>query len=132
MSGGIDRTSDERDGGSLDLADSPVREREVEGSILLRSAGSRPPASWTHGLCPAAAFASLSCVSETEDQPLHSQLSDEELLAQLHVHRRETTEWAAAIVEIQRRADREHSDERFRAALELADEGVARSDPPAA
>jgi hypothetical protein len=38
MSGGIDRTSDERDGGSLDPADSPVREREVEGSILLRSA----------------------------------------------------------------------------------------------
>jgi hypothetical protein len=43
MSEGIDRTSDERDGGSLDQADSPVREREVEGSILLRSAEIEAP-----------------------------------------------------------------------------------------
>ncbi len=62
----------------------------------------------------------------------HGHLSDDELLAQLHVHRRETTEWATAMIEIQHRADRLHSDERFRAALELADDGIARSDPPAA
>ena len=57
---------------------------------------------------------------EPSGETLHSRLSDEELLAQLHVHRRETTEWAAAVVEVQRRADRLHSDERFRAALLLA------------
>jgi type II secretory pathway component PulK len=71
-------------------------------------------------------------MSETDDPPLHAQLSDDELLAQLHVHRRETTEWAAALVEVQRRADRLHSDERFRAALELADDPAPRHDPPAA
>jgi hypothetical protein len=71
-------------------------------------------------------------MSETEDPPMHAQLSDEELLAQLHVHRRETTEWAAAIVEIQRRGDRLHSDERFREALELANDPIHRGDPPAA
>ena len=60
------------------------------------------------------------------DETPHARLSDEELLRQLHVHRRETTEWAAAIVEVQRRADRLHSDERFRAALDLAQDTPPR------
>ena len=132
MSEDIDRTSDERDAGSLDQADSPVREREVEGSILLRSAGIEAPDVRYPRLCPSAGFASLPGMSETEDQPLHAHLSDEELLAQLHVHRRETTEWAAAIVEIQRRGDRLHSDERFREALALANDPIPQHDPPAA
>ena len=73
---------------------------------------------------PAVAFRFTTPV--TDDTP-HARLSDDELLQQLHVHRRETTEWAAAIVEVQRRADRLHSDERFRAALSL---GAGRDAPP--
>jgi hypothetical protein len=66
----------------------------------------------------------------TDEEPLHARLSDDELLAQLHLHRRETTQWAAALVEVQRRADRLHSDERFRAALEHADDGAPRHEQP--
>jgi hypothetical protein len=62
------------------------------------------------------------------DEPVHKRLSDEELLAELRRHRRETTEFAAALAEVQRRGDRLHADERFRAALELADDPPPR--PP--
>jgi len=74
---------------------------------------------------PAVAFRFTTPV--TDDTP-HARLSDDELLRQLHVHRRETTEWAAAIVEVQRRADRLHSDERFRAALSLAQDAPPQPD----
>ena len=51
-----------------------------------------------------------------------SHLSDDELLSRLHDHRRGTGEWAAVLGEIQRRADRQASDARFKAALASADD----------
>jgi len=63
-----------------------------------------------------------------EPEPVHRRLSDDELLEELRRHRRETTEFATALAEVQRRGDRLHADERFRAALELADDAPAR--PP--
>jgi hypothetical protein len=57
-----------------------------------------------------------------------AQLTDEELVQRLHDHRRGSGEWAAVLGEIQRRADRQASDARFKAALASADDGI---EPPA-
>jgi hypothetical protein len=62
-------------------------------------------------------------------RPEHpSSLSDEELVQRLHDHRRGSGEWAAALGELQRRADRQHGNARFREALASAEDGV---EPPA-
>jgi hypothetical protein len=55
----------------------------------------------------------------------HTTLTDDQLAGRLEAHRRDSAEWAAALLEVQRRGDRLHSDERFRAALGRA------QDPPA-
>ena len=61
--------------------------------------------------------------------PSHpSSLTDEELVERLNDHRRGSGEWAAVLGELQRRADRQHMDARFRDALAFAEDGV---EPPA-
>jgi hypothetical protein len=63
----------------------------------------------------------------------HALLSDDQLIEQLRRRRRESAEWAAALAEVHRRADRLHGDERFREALDLAvDRPPARDEPPVA
>ena len=66
--------------------------------------------------------------AEEPDGPDHARLTDDELLEHYRRQRRESTQWAAALLEIQRRGDRLHSDERFRAALSLASDGLRRRD----
>jgi hypothetical protein len=56
-----------------------------------------------------------------------AQLTDEELVQRLNDHRRGSGEWAAVLGEIQRRADRQASDARFKAALDSADDGIEPS-----
>lgn len=58
----------------------------------------------------------------------HSRLTDEELVERLNDHRRGSGEWAAVLGELQRRADRQHMDARFRDALASAEDGL---EPPA-
>jgi hypothetical protein len=64
---------------------------------------------------------------ETTPQPRddHAKLSDDQLIDRLRDHRKGTNEWAAALGELQRRGDRLHSNERFKAALASADDGLA-------
>ncbi len=64
-------------------------------------------------------------VSEEPDHPAN--LTDDELVERLHDHRRGSGEWAAVLGELQRRADRQHVDARFRAALAEAEDGL---EPP--
>jgi hypothetical protein len=72
-------------------------------------------------------------VGDGQAQDDHAQLSDDELMEQLRRRRRESAEWAAALAEVHRRADRLHGDERFREALDLAvDRPPALDEPPAA
>ena len=68
---------------------------------------------------------------QTPDE--HAGLSDDQLIEQLRRRRRESAEWAAALAEVHRRADRLHEDERFREALDLAvDQPPPRNEPPTA
>jgi len=62
----------------------------------------------------------------------HASLSDEELLQRLRDHRRGSGEWAAVLVELQRRSDRIHSHESLRAALAAATDEPAPHQPPPA
>ncbi len=55
-------------------------------------------------------------------------LTDDELIERLHDHRRGSGEWAAVLGEMQKRNDRQHSDDRFRDALASAGDGI---EPPA-
>ena len=55
-------------------------------------------------------------------------MSDEELVERLNDHRRGSGEWAAVLGELQRRADRQHMESRFRDALASAEDGLP---PPA-
>jgi hypothetical protein len=65
-------------------------------------------------------------VSEQPEHP--ASLSDDELVERLNDHRRGSGEWAAVLGELQRRADRQHVDDRFRALLAEAED---RLEPPA-
>jgi hypothetical protein len=56
-----------------------------------------------------------------------TKLTDDELIDRLHDHRRGSGEWAAVLGEIQRRADREAGNARFRDALASADDGLEPS-----
>jgi hypothetical protein len=62
----------------------------------------------------------------------HASLSDEELLQRLRDHRRGSGEWAAVLIELQRRSDRIHSQESLRAALASAMDEPAPPKPPPA
>jgi len=65
---------------------------------------------------------------ELRREPEHpSSLSDEQLVQRLNDHRRGSGEWAAVLGEMQRRADRHHSDDLFRDALASAGDGI---EPP--
>ena len=55
-------------------------------------------------------------------------LTDDELIERLHDHRRGSGEWAAVLGEMQKRNDRQRSDDRFRDALASAGDGI---EPPA-
>jgi hypothetical protein len=59
-----------------------------------------------------------------------STLTDDELVDRLNDHRRGSGEWAAVLGELQRRADRQHVDARFREALASANDGVEPSSEP--
>lgn len=69
----------------------------------------------------------------TDDTPAvpdhHSRLTDEELVERLNDHRRGSGEWAAVLGELQRRADRQHMDARFRDALASAEDGLEPLSP---
>ena len=65
----------------------------------------------------------------TQAAPEHpATLTDEQLVERLNDHRRGSGEWAAVLGELQRRADRQHMDSRFRDALASAEDALA---PPA-
>jgi hypothetical protein len=66
-------------------------------------------------------------VPATPEHP--ARLTDEQLVARLNDHRRGSGEWAAVLGELQRRADRQQIDARFRAALESATDEPAPPDP---
>jgi hypothetical protein len=59
---------------------------------------------------------------EEREAPDHKKLSDDQLIDRLRDHRKGTNEWAAALGELQRRGDRVHSNERFRALLASAED----------
>jgi len=64
-------------------------------------------------------------------EPEHpASLTDEQLVERLNDHRRGSGEWAAVLGELQRRADRQQMDARFRAALDSATDDVTPSEPP--
>src|SRR4029079_14962454 len=66
-------------------------------------------------------------VPAAPEHPAH--LSDEQLVQRLNDHRRGSGEWAAVLGELQRRADRQQMDARFRAALESATDDLDPPDP---
>ena len=88
-----------------------------------------PPLVWGAGIRSTTRVSEESTPAESAAPENPAQLTDDELLDRLQDHRRGSGEWAAVLGEIQRRADREASNVRFRDALDSADDGI---EPPAA